>query len=261
MPFSLTRRVALLVLLVASMLAVTPMLQARAQSATPSTTQPIPCTGLFGIEDPETGCLLIIHAAPDAGPVDVYLDGEVAITGAEFGILGDFLPVPAGAHQVQVTAAGGDPADAVIDAEMTVEPGVAYEVAAVGLGGEYQLVQAIVDTTPVAPDEARVRVVHAGPDAPAVDVAVTGGDVLISDLAYLQSSDVLTVPAGTYDLEVRPTGTADVAFALPGTVLEGGYTYSVFAIGLVADGTFGAIIVPIQLLSAAEAAQLATPVS
>ena len=261
MPFALTRRAALLVLLVASMFALAPMLQVRAQSATPTTSPPIPCTELFGIEDPETGCVLVIHAAPDAGPVDVYIDGEVALAGAEFGILGDFLPVPAGARQVQVTAAGGDPADAVIDAELTVEPGVAYEVAAVGLGGEYQLLPVIGDTSPVSPDEARARVVHAGPDAPAVDVAATGGDVLISDLAYLEISNALTVPAGTYDLEVRPTGTTDVAFPLPGTVLGGGFTYSVYAIGLVADGTLGAIIVPLQLPSPAEAAQLATPVA
>lgn len=257
MPFSLTRRGALVVLLVASLLAFAPLPQVRAQSATPSASAPIPCTDLFGIADPETGCVLIIHAAPDAGPVDVYLDGDLALSGAEFGILGDFLPVPAGAHQVQVAPAGGDPADSVIDTELTIESGVAYEVAAVGVGGAYQLVPVVVDSTPVSSEEARVRVVHAGPDAPAVDVAVTEGDVLISDLAYLESSEALIVPAATYDLEVRPAGTTDVAFALPGTVLEGGFAYSVYAIGLLADGTLGAIIVPLQL----DAAALATPVA
>jgi hypothetical protein len=88
---------------------------------------------------------------------------------------------------------------------------------------------------------ARVRVVHASPDAPAVDVAVAGGDVLIENLAFSEASDYLEVPAGSYDLEVRPTGTTDVALDLPGVALEAGMVYSVYAIGHVSDSTLSVL--------------------
>jgi hypothetical protein len=55
---------------------------------------------------------------------------------------------------------------------------------------------------------------------------------------------VLEVPAGTYDLEVRPTGTMDVALPLPGVELEAGMVYDVFAIGLVGDGSLTVLVVP-----------------
>jgi hypothetical protein len=73
---------------------------------------------------------------------------------------------------------------------------------------------------------------------------VTGGDVLIPGLEFPNASDELVVPAGSYDLEVRPAGTTDVALALPGVVLEAGMTYDVFAIGTLADGTLTVLVVP-----------------
>ena len=75
-------------------------------------------------------------------------------------------------------------------------------------------------------------------------LAVTGGDVLISGLSFPGASDALEVPAGAYDLEVRPAGTTDVALALPGVQLEGGMVYDIFAIGQLSDGTLTVLVVP-----------------
>ena len=102
---------------------------------------------------------------------------------------------------------------------------------------------------------ARIRVVHASPDAPAVDVAVRDGDVLIENLVFPDASDYLSVPADTYDLEVRPTGTTDVALDLPGVELEAGMVYSVYAIGHVGDGSL--TVLPVT--STTMAPEMATP--
>jgi hypothetical protein len=52
---------------------------------------------------------------------------------------------------------------------------------------------------------ARVKVLHASPDAPAVDVWVNGS-VVFSNLAFEESSDFAEVPAGTYTVAVSPAG-------------------------------------------------------
>ncbi len=89
------------------------------------------------------------------------------------------------------------------------------------------------DSTGPAAGEARVRVVHASPDAPAVDVLVDDVEVL-SDVPFRAASDYLDVAAGTRNLKVNAAGTgtsvidADVAL-----VDRAGYT--VIASGLVAD--------------------------
>jgi hypothetical protein len=99
-----------------------------------------------------------------------------------------------------------------------------------------------------------VNVIHASPDAPPVDVAVAGGDVLIENLPFPAASDYLEVPAGSYDLEVRPTGTTDVVLDLPGVALDSGMVYSAYAIGQAGDGTL--TVLPI---AATTHAAMATP--
>ncbi len=53
--------------------------------------------------------------------------------------------------------------------------------------------------------EARVRVVHASPDAPAVDVWVNGTRAFTS-VAFNQVTGYAALPAGTYNVKVEPAG-------------------------------------------------------
>jgi hypothetical protein len=228
--------------------------------ATPVAAGGVPCTTLFGIEDASAACALVVHAAPDVGPVDVYLDGTLALPAVDYGILGDFVEVPAGEHQIQITAAGGDPADAVLDETVTFETGVAYEVAAVGLADDLQLLTLAINTVPVPADSARIRAIHAAPDAPAIDVVVSGGEVLIADVDYLGVTSELAVPAGVYALEVRPAGADEVVVSIGDTVLDGSVSYSLYILGLVADRTIGGFLVPVAVPVEATEANEATPV-
>lgn len=184
-----------------------------------------------------TAMVRVVHASPDAPAVDVYVDGTLAIEGLAFPNGTDYVELPAGEHQVQVTPAGSTPDEAVIDAPVTVEGGAAYTIAAVGLVAEIQPLVLQDNLSEPEMGKAHVRIVHASPDAPAVDVAVSGGPVLFENLAFPTGSDYLPVDAGTYDLEVRPTGTEDVALAVPGFVATAGDVYTIFAVGQLADGT------------------------
>jgi hypothetical protein len=179
----------------------------------------------------------VIHASPDAPAVDVYVDGEVAVEGLEFQSGTDYLDLAAGDHQFQVVPAGGDPADAVIDANATVEAGTWYSVVAVGLVAEIEPLIVVDNITEPAEGQAHIKVVHASPDAPAVDIAVAGGPVLFENAEFGAATEYLPVDAGTYDLEVRPAGTEDVALEVPGLALEAGTVYSAYAMGLLEDGS------------------------
>jgi hypothetical protein len=215
------------------------------------------CVMALGIGNEGDACVNVIHASPDAPAVDVYVDGAPALSALEFGATSGWVALPAGEHQLQVTAADAALDTAVIDADVTLEEGAAYEIAATGLLAEIEPQVNQVNLGMLGSEEepmARVRVIHASPDAPAVDVAVAGGDVLIENLPFPEASDYLSVPAGTYDLEVRPTGTTDVALDLPGVALDAGTVYSVYAIGQVGNDTLS--VLPI---AATTHAAMATP--
>lgn len=87
-----------------------------------------------------------------------------------------------------------------------------------------------------AQSNARVRVVHASPDAPAVDVFVNGNETL-SDVPFFTASDYLSVPGGAYRFQVAPAGTsADQAVIdADGVRLAAGRDYTVVAVNTVAN--------------------------
>lgn len=179
----------------------------------------------------------VIHASPDAPAVDIWVNGSVAIEDLSFGEATDWVALPAGSYDVAVAPAGADAAGAVIEATLELEGGVNYNVAAIGLLEDISATVFTTDAADLAEGQARVQVIHASPDAPAVDIAVAGGPVLVGDLSFPDASGALDVDAGTYDLEVRPAGTEDVALDLPGVALEAGMVYDILAIGLLEDGS------------------------
>jgi hypothetical protein len=77
--------------------------------------------------------------------------------------------------------------------------------------------------------ESRVRVVHASPDAPDVDVLVDDAEVL-GDVPYLAASDYLEVPPGQRNLKVNAAGTATTVIDADVTLTDG-TDYTVIAAG------------------------------
>lgn len=90
------------------------------------------------------------------------------------------------------------------------------------------------DDDNTGPDgEAQLRVVHASPDAPAVDVLVDDA-VVLSNVAYLQSSSYLDVPDGERNIKVNAAGTSTTVIDADADLADGS-DYTVIASGLLAS--------------------------
>jgi PGF-CTERM protein len=184
----------------------------------------------------ETAELRVVHASPDAPNVDVYVDGDAVLENVSFGGASDYLELPTGSHEIEVTAAG-DPSTSVF--EDSIEFGSAtYTAVALGevsnRGDEPFSLEVLEDDNSQPPEgEARVRVVHASPDAPNVDVTA-GGDALFEDVGF-GGSGYVTVPEGNYTLQVRAAqedNEGEVVDTLDLSA-EAGSVYTAFAVGYV----------------------------
>jgi LPXTG-motif cell wall-anchored protein len=174
----------------------------------------------------------VVHASPDAPAVDVWVNGSVAFSNAPFKGITDYAKLEPGSYQVQVTPTGATE-PIVIDATLDLATQTDYTVVAVGQLANIEPLVLVDNNSAPAPGKAHVRFVHASPDAPAVDIAVTGGPVLFSNVPFKGTGDYLPVAAGTYDLEARVAGTETVALSVPGVTLADGTVYTIFAMGLV----------------------------
>ena len=171
----------------------------------------------------------VIHASPEAGAVDVFVDGNKLLPDFKFGTVTDYVAVEAGPHKIEVAPTGQPASAAVISQSVSVDAARAYTVAAIGTKASGFSLQPFVDDNKIAADKAKVRVYHLSPDAGPVDVA-TGGNKVITGLAYKQASDYLMVPAGSYTFDV--TATEANATVQTSASLKSGMVTSVFAIGL-----------------------------
>lgn len=135
------------------------------------------------------------------------------------------------ATQAAPSGGGGPPVGAV-SGSATLVAGQAYSLVAVGTPGNVQVLTLTDDLSAPPAGMAKVRFVHASPNAPAVDVGVAGGATLFSNIAYKSASSYTTVAAGTVNLQVTPTGTSNVVLTLP-VNLNSGTVYTIYAVGLV----------------------------
>ena len=183
------------------------------------------------------------HCVPDAPDVDVHVDGEIAFEKVAFSDVTDYAPLPAGSHEVKITAHGET--DPVIEATLDLDDNTSYTALATGMLSEDDIEATVmVDAPGKVPDRmCHARVVHASPDAPAVDVRVAdGGPTLFENVSFREASEYAPVDADTYDLEVCPTGSDDVAHSLPNTTLDGGSAITAIAVGQAGDGSLSAVI-------------------
>lgn len=202
-------------------------------------------------DDEETARLRVAHASPDAPDVDVYVDGTAAVEGLAFRSVTDYLEVPTGDREIAVKVAGTDTTVfGPVEVELDAEDYTAVARGEVTDGADTDFTVSLFEDTNGAnlDDEARVRAIHASPDAPAVDVTVNDGAVtLFEGVEFGESSGYAVVDADEYEVEIRPAGGGDPVFETTAT-LDAGSTYTAFAVGYLtpdddpSDEAFGLVL-------------------
>lgn len=169
----------------------------------------------------------VVHAAPSAPPVDVYvtafgadLAGSAPVTGAgtplSFGQNTPQLEVTAGDYQIRVTGAGA-PAAVVYDSgEISLAAGADLMLVAVeNTGPGDNLVQlAVLDGAAASilndtNTPASVVAAHLSPDAPAVDILADDNSTaaveviaLTRNVSFPAACELSAVPAGDYTISI-----------------------------------------------------------
>jgi hypothetical protein len=177
----------------------------------------------------------VLHLSPDAPEVDVFLGAaddptNAVLTNVPFTGVSPYLPVPTGNYFIDVTpSAGGSP---VINVDgLAVDGATDYSIAAVNAVASIEPL-VLVDDNTIDAGNARIRLVHASPDAPEVDISVDGVGV-VSTLSFKENSPYLTLPEGDYTVRILLAGTSTQVFEVPNLQLDAGTVYSAFAAGFV----------------------------
>jgi len=188
-----------------------------------------------------TGRVRIMHASPDTPPVDIFVDGQKAVTALAFPNNTGYVALPAGGHNVKVFVSPSDGTGTpALQATLEVVAGKDVTVLATGRVGNGSLALTIFEDDNRTPsgNNAHVRLIHASPDAPPVNVAVAGTDTnVFTGVAFRNVSPYVPVPAGTYSLDVKVNATGATVLTIPNLKLDARTVYTAVAVGLAGNGT------------------------
>lgn len=177
----------------------------------------------------------VIHASYDAPAVDVSIDGAKAISALAYGKSSGYAAVNAGSRAVAVAPIAGGPA--VISATLKLDKDVDYTVFAVGALSAIGPVVA-TDARAATAGKAKVRFVHASPDAPAVDIKVGSATAapVFANVAFKSVAAYAEVDPGSYAFVVTAAGQSTAVLSFKPITLETGKVYTVVALGTFAAG-------------------------
>jgi hypothetical protein len=211
----------------------------------------------FGSAFGQTGTSMVrvVHLSPDAPAVDVLAGTAVLFTGIPYKGFTDYNMVPAGNYTININVAGTN--TTAFTKNITVPGGIAATVWAVGnitrgpSSRPFDLVVTVDDRTAPAANQAKVRVLHAAPAAPNVDVYVTSPYTPIAAanattaLGFGAASPYLTVPGGLYQGRLTAVGEKGIAAATGPVRVMNGTISTVIALNpMMANGPIEFLVLP-----------------
>lgn len=176
----------------------------------------------------------LFHASPNAPAVDVYANGKLIAQNLSYKKFSKYLPVAPGNYNIQIYPAGNT-INEVLNTNLYIPQGTIFNAAVIGQLPNISLYPIPEPYTVQNFGRPCIRFIHLSPNAPNVDIVLSDGRKVFSNIGYKDITDYVCIPAGTYNFEVRPTGSDDVVLTVPDVRLKANNYYTIYAVGLVGE--------------------------
>ncbi|MGE6419866.1 CHRD domain-containing protein [Alteromonas macleodii] len=171
---------------------------------------------------PEYANVRVVHAASDAPMVNITANDAILndLESVDYQVASSRFEVETGMYDIGVTGIlPGENAE-VLQADVTLEADMNYDIFAVGNVSDESLSLLTVTSMETAVDagNAQVQIVHAASMAPMVDIYVTAPDTDITaeqplvTAEFTDATDLIQVPAGDYQIRITPAGETTVVY-------------------------------------------------
>ncbi len=200
---------------------------------------------LMDADEDDVGQVRLLHLSPDAGAVDVHLDGNpgALLTNVTYLQGTGYLEVPSGHHTFAIAPAGAGIEGAVLEVELEVEDDTAYSATAFGTvrNGTLGALALVDDTSGIDDDEVRLKVAHTAEGVGVVDLLdLSDDDTEVLAQVTFGDSAALDVDGGArtlgVDLDDDGNWIEDWRFGVPD--LGVGALVNVYAVADRNDGVF-----------------------
>lgn len=223
-------------------MALAALLLIAACSSEPNQNQPVTTTTNTGttnappaseVKQRGNALVRVIHAVPGGASVDVFADDTKVFTSIAYKTASPYKEVSGERHTFRIRPAGQDTAQPLAENSEGLSDGKHYTVVAMsGSDGKPTLYVYNDDLVPPSSGKAKVRVLHASPDAGEVDVyAKEGNKKLFGGVNALKETSYSEFDPMTGTLEVRPEGKNNAVLTIPNAKFSAGEIYTIVVLG------------------------------
>lgn len=187
----------------------------------------------------------LFHASPNAPAVDIYADSRLVAQNLTYKSFTKYISLPAGAYTITIFPAGKK-ANALLTKKLTVPLGIIFTNAVIGIAPNINILSIAEPAGPVIPNKALVRFSNLSPASPAFDLTYADGSMLFQDVGYKEVTDYMSLPPGSYHLQIREAGTDNILLVNPNIRVGGNKFYTIYAVGLLNEKPPLQMLIPLD---------------
>lgn len=189
-------------------------------------------------EDPSIDGTYIrfINVSPTLGTYNIYLDDKMINTAAiPFGGTVSYSAYNVGSRTVKYTTASSP--QSVLTKQISLTVNQVQSAYLIDKNDKMDVLLVTDDMNVTSTTKAFVKFINLSPDAPALNLDVTGGANLVKDKTYKNGSTYIQVDPKTYDFDIKDSATGVVKTTLTGIDVVAGRYYTIVSRGLLTPGT------------------------
>ncbi len=182
---------------------------------------------------PPAALVTLIQASPDQPPLDFFLDNNKVNSNGPvvYGNSIDYFKAYAAKRTATFYNTGTT--NKVFSDTITLKANYVYSLFLANKSTSPELFLLTDSISQPSGTNASIRFVNMSPDAPAVDLAIKGGNVVVANKSYKGFSSFIQTQGNTnYTFEVRKAGTSTVLATLPTKNLNSNFVYTIWFYGL-----------------------------
>lgn len=176
----------------------------------------------------EYSLVRFLHAVPEGEEVDIYINNVPFYKGLEFTEFSPYVYVPQGNYTVTIYLEDTQE-NPIVNEKIDVNVNELVTIAITGESGDIKLLSIVEETEVVSGSNAKVRVVHLSPNAPAVNIAADNQE-LFANVKYRDVTPYIAIPAKEYTVNVEEARTNRIIRQNQVTI-NPGRIYTFYAVG------------------------------
>jgi hypothetical protein len=183
----------------------------------------------------------VANLSPDTPAVDVLVNGDVKLKDVPTKSISHYVEIPSGKHEIVIVPAGKtEPVLSELKTKFKGEKSYTLAISGLHKQNDVKMLN-LTDENKTEGGKTRIRFVNLIPDAPALDVVNAKGEKLFKNMSFRKASGYETVEPGDHSFTLNEKGKKTSVFTIKDMKFDGGWNYTIFAIGEMKGKTLAAV--------------------